>query len=593
MNYPLISEYVEAIKAAEDNFEELSYLRPVMDDNGLPVMTSGNFAVVFKMKDERDEKYFAVKCFTKEQEGREEAYHQITEELKNVSSPYLTSVRYLDKELFVDTDQTNETEFPVLLMDWVEGLTLDKYLRANLDDKFALEMLAYRFSQLAQWLIPQPFAHGDLKPDNILVREDGTLVLVDYDGMYVPAMKGQKARELGSPDFRHPQRTENDFDEHIDDFPLVSILLSLKAISIEPQFLNKYGAADRLLFSISDYRNIAKCKVVEELYPSYDNSINYLVILFKMQSERKSYYRHLSAFDKYRQLSIEKPSLFEMKDTAITIKEWNQCLIYNDYRIGLEKYSADKSKLLLFGDTQVYGYLGDYYEESVEEYTIRRGTKIICNRAFRDNKSLNRIVIPESVELIGKKAFENCHLTYIELPSSIRYIDKNAFQNCIYLRTIIIPKGTISRFSWMLPYNIPQLVEIDILKTKDDITETVKKTIERTGCTTFIFLKSLLSKTSELCSYIGITDVQIHLYKERCCLLYFKLPVHLFLFGDGRHYEIRDIDDINSVGSIIYQIIIDLGCVELIQDVNSYFGVQYRKNNIYNFMNNLQMTNHE
>ena len=43
-------------------------------------------------------------------------------------------------------------------------------------------MLAYRFSQLAQWLIPQPFAHGDLKPDNILVREDGTLVLVDYDG---------------------------------------------------------------------------------------------------------------------------------------------------------------------------------------------------------------------------------------------------------------------------------------------------------------------------------------------------------------------------------------------------------------------------
>ncbi len=54
MNYPLISEYIEAIKAAEDNFEDLSYLRPVLDDYGLPVMTSGNFAVVFKMKDERD-----------------------------------------------------------------------------------------------------------------------------------------------------------------------------------------------------------------------------------------------------------------------------------------------------------------------------------------------------------------------------------------------------------------------------------------------------------------------------------------------------------------------------------------------------------
>ena len=240
MPFPLISEYIEAIKSAEDNFEKLSYLRPVLGDDGLPVMTSGNFAVVFKMKDEQSGKFYAVKCFTKEQEGRAEAYREIAKELKNVSSPYILSIRYLDKELFVDTDQTNETEFPVLLMDWVEGKTLDKYLRENLDDKFVLEMLAYRFSQLAQWLIPQPFAHGDLKPDNILVREDVTLVLVDYDGMYVPTMKGQKARELGSPNFRHPQRTEDDFDDHIDDFPLASILLSLKAISIKPQLLVEY-----------------------------------------------------------------------------------------------------------------------------------------------------------------------------------------------------------------------------------------------------------------------------------------------------------------------------------------------------------------
>lgn len=265
MNYPLISEYVEGIKAAEDNFDELSYLRPVLGDDGLPVMTSGNFAVVFKMRDERDGRLYAVKCFTKEQEGRAEAYHQITEELKDVDSPYLVSLRYLEKELFVDTDQTDETEFPVLQMDWIEGKTLDKYLRENLDDKYALEMLAYRFSQLAQWLIPQPFAHGDLKPDNILVREDGSLVLVDYDGMYVPSMKGQKARELGSPDFRHPLRTENDFDEHIDDFPIISILLSLKTISLNPLLVNKYGTSDKLLFSVNDYRCISESIVVSEI----------------------------------------------------------------------------------------------------------------------------------------------------------------------------------------------------------------------------------------------------------------------------------------------------------------------------------------
>ena len=280
MNYPLISDYIEAIKSAEDNFEKLTNLRPELGDDGQPVMTSGNFAVVFEVKDEETGKLYALKCFTKEQEGRTEAYKQIAEELKDVDSPYLVSLRYLEKELFVDTEQTDETEFPVLLMDWVEGKTLDKYLRENLDDKYALEMLAYRFSQLAQWLIPQPFAHGDLKPDNILVREDGTLVLVDYDGMYVPAMKGQKARELGSPDFRHPQRTENDFDEHVDDFPLVSILLSLKAISYNPLLLEKYGAADRLLFSKTDYVNIDQQKVIKELLLTNDESLRTLICVF-------------------------------------------------------------------------------------------------------------------------------------------------------------------------------------------------------------------------------------------------------------------------------------------------------------------------
>ena len=280
MNYPLISEYIESIKSAEDNFEELSYLRPVLGDDGLPVMTSGNFAVVFKMKEEQSDKYYAVKCFTKEQEGRAEAYREIAKELGNVSSPYLTSVRYLDKELFVDTDQTAETEFPVLLMDWMEGKMLDKYLRENLDDNYALEMLAYRFSQFAQWLIPQPFAHGDLKPDNIIVRDDGALVLVDYDGMFVPAMRGQKARELGSPDFRHPLRTENEFDARIDDFPIMSILISLIGISKSPNLLSRYGAPDRLLFSKADYVNIEQRNIIKDLLLIDDENLRTLTCIF-------------------------------------------------------------------------------------------------------------------------------------------------------------------------------------------------------------------------------------------------------------------------------------------------------------------------
>ena len=70
MNYPLISEYIESIKYAEDNFATLTNLRPVLDDEENLVMSSGNFAVVFKMKDKQTRKMYAVKCFLREQEAR-------------------------------------------------------------------------------------------------------------------------------------------------------------------------------------------------------------------------------------------------------------------------------------------------------------------------------------------------------------------------------------------------------------------------------------------------------------------------------------------------------------------------------------------
>jgi TPR repeat protein len=265
MNYPLISEYIEAIKSAEDNFEELSYLRPVLGDDGEPVMSAGGFSVVFKMKDKRDGRLYAVKCFTKDQEGRAENYKLIADELEFVSSNYLTSIKYYERELFVDTDQTEETEFPVLLMDWVEGKTLDLYIKENAKEKYLLEMLTFQFCKLASWLLSQSFAHGDLKPDNILVKEDGKIVLVDYDGMYVPSMKGQKAKEIGSPGFRHPKRTEDIFDETIDDFSIAIIAMSLKAFALNKELIDEYCLSDLFFFRESDITYLNKSKALSKL----------------------------------------------------------------------------------------------------------------------------------------------------------------------------------------------------------------------------------------------------------------------------------------------------------------------------------------
>ena len=337
MNYPLISEYIEAIKSAEDNFEELSYLRPVLGDDGLPVMTSGNFAVVFKMKDERDGKLYAVKCFTKEQEGRSESYKLIADELEFVSSNYLTPIKYLERELFVDTEQTDETEFPVLLMDWVEGVPMDKYIQGNINNHYALELLSFRFSNLAKWLLMQPFAHGDLKPDNILVKGDGSIVLVDYDGMYVPAMKGQKARELGSPNYRHPLRTIEDFDCHIDDFPLVTIALSLKVIALKPILFKDCSGESGLLLKESDYIDLKESKTIQEIISFLsDNELCSLFGLFLVVLSRKELEVLSSNFFPLKKpIVIMKKPISEIGNADILSNDVDK--VYNDACSMIEK----------------------------------------------------------------------------------------------------------------------------------------------------------------------------------------------------------------------------------------------------------------
>ena len=427
MQYPLISEYVKAIQDAGDNLEQLAHLTPVLDDHGEPYRSSGAFAVVFKMQDKSSGKYYALKCFTEEQQGRAEAYRQIADELDLLDSTYITSVKYMEKELFVDS-QCEEDEFPVLLMDWVEGETMEAYIAANYHNQSAMSMLCYRFGKMAAWLRTQSFAHGDIKPDNIIVRPDGSLTLVDYDGMFVPSMKGSQSPTIGTRDFSHPLRTVDDFDETIDDFSLASIALSLKAISMNSTLLDTYGASDRLLFSENDYRNPSNSKVISALQELMcDKDFCTLYSLFMLALARKE----LSACS-FRLFIGEKPILLQTIEdlsTEVTEDELNEAFI-DEWGV---KYSKDGIKLLKAP------------QELKGCYSIKEGIMIICDRAFDWCCSLSNIVIPASVTSIGDWAFYDCRsLSYIVIPASVTSIGDRAFHNCKSLKSIVISDGITS-----------------------------------------------------------------------------------------------------------------------------------------------------
>lgn len=413
MNYPLISEYVQSIKFSEENFDKLSNLCPVLDEDGNPVMFSGNFAIVFKMQDKQTGKLHAVKCFLREQEGREESYKLIASELEYVSSTFLTPIQYLEKEIFVDTTQGEDTEFPVLLMDWVEGLTLDKYIRNNIHDPYKLALITYQFCRMGSWLLSQEFAHGDLKPDNIIVREDGQLVLVDYDGMFVPAMRGQKARELGSVDYRHPLRREDVFNGNIDDFSIASIALSLKVISLKPELFDEFGEGDRLLLCAKDYIDLKHSLALNSIQKMIDDTeLLQLLGLFYL-----AYSKNELSKVSYHLLKLKKPEYLSVIATDDNIQD----AFIDEYGV---KYSKDGLRLLKA-------------PKELKEYVIREGTKVICVGAFWHCENLSNIKFPNTIQYIGYCAFQICYCN-------------NFYQVKSVLEAIIVPHGQIIKFKELL-----------------------------------------------------------------------------------------------------------------------------------------------
>ena len=401
MQYPLISEYVRAIQDASNNLDKLAHLVPVLDDHGEPYRSSGAFAVVFKMKDEQTGKCYALKCFTEEQEGRAEAYWQIADELEFANSSYITSVKYLDKEIFVDSS-CEEDEFPVLLMDWIDGKTMETYIAENYQDNYAMAMLCYRFCKMAAWLRSQPFAHGDIKPDNIMVRPDGNLTLVDYDGMFVPSMKGQKSPTIGTKDFSHPLRTVDDFDETIDDFALASIALSLKAISLNPYLLDEYGAADRLLFSAEDYRDLSKSNVVVSLSELLgDTDLRLLYSLFNIAFVKKNL-----SFVSFRMFNIALPdNCWQEKNRFDDLKQ----VFIDEFGV---KYGRN-GLILIRAPKDISG-----------TYRIRKECRFINTKAFKGCSNLEKLILPHSLKTIGVMAFVRCEkLKEIKLPKFVQKVD--------------------------------------------------------------------------------------------------------------------------------------------------------------------------
>ena len=222
-----VRQYLFSVGNSRGLTRTLGRIDVCRDADGRMCYRAGNSAVVFKIR--RGGACYALRCYTRK-----------TRNLEAVYGPKL-----LRGELFVYRDDRQGEWTDVVVDRWVEGQTLHERIAAA--DRAEFARLAEAFDRLAAAMTADDCAHGDLKPENIVVRPDGTLRLIDFDASFLPAFAGTESPELGTAAFQHPARTTADFDARLDDFPAALISTALHALACDPTLRERYDTQDTLL----------------------------------------------------------------------------------------------------------------------------------------------------------------------------------------------------------------------------------------------------------------------------------------------------------------------------------------------------------
>lgn len=259
-DWPSPNDYTAAIQAPAVCFRDADLRRCSVEKHALtrmPKVWTGNFAQVYELTNGHTR--WAVKCFTRSSADIRRRYACIADAIAHSQLPYFVEFRFQDEEILV-----NGRRYPVVKMEWVDGMPLDKYVETHLFQPQILLGLASSIVRMVVALESKGLAHGDLQHGNIFIR-GGDVKLVDYDGMFVPAFQGERAPEAGLPSYQHPRRTGTTYDSRIDRFPLLVISTGLCALAVDPRLWYRFSTGDNVLFRKDDFESTARSQLFSEL----------------------------------------------------------------------------------------------------------------------------------------------------------------------------------------------------------------------------------------------------------------------------------------------------------------------------------------
>jgi hypothetical protein len=271
--WPSASDYSEAVQNARSRFKDeiLRQAKVLTNDYGIPMSSAGNYAVVYQAMLPTGSK--ALRCFIRSpQPDQQERYAALADHLHKFWLPELVSFEYQ-----LEGIKIRDRWFPIVLMEWVKGRRLDIYVQDCLARPEEIGRLAANWRGVVASLAGANTAHGDLQHGNVLVDEQGVIRLVDYDGMFLPVLRGREPNERGHASYQHPERlAQGHYQENADAFSALVIYLSLRALQIDPRLWDAELAGDGLLFKKDDFESPGRTPIWQKLRNSTDDEVRQL-----------------------------------------------------------------------------------------------------------------------------------------------------------------------------------------------------------------------------------------------------------------------------------------------------------------------------
>src|SRR5690606_28086079 len=247
-------------------------------------------------------------CFLSIEQENINRYQSICSFLKTINEKWKTDIDFLNNEIEVKGNR-----YPVLIMEWIDGVLINQFVTDNLHNNNILSELQNQLVEISDSLESHQIGHGDLQCGNIIVQKIGSnfqVKLIDYDGMYISQFENSQSLENGRSEFQHPKRTKLDFSPTMDRFSFWVMLTALEALKYDKSLWREvmqggFNTLDNFLFTIKDFTNPFQSNLFNRLKQLNSNSVNF-------------YTEKLKQFCLNDLNSVEKPFLFGESEKTTT-----------------------------------------------------------------------------------------------------------------------------------------------------------------------------------------------------------------------------------------------------------------------------------